>query len=145
MLMWCNSRISLAFINLSLAQTFSLFQYAYVLHVVTLQSKLDCYLLVCTLFTSMYLVCSLHFLNVCYIFWCIWPPKKFDEDKIQSRQNLTLCYKWQIWTCSLSKCWWNMHSCRHFLLASILWPEPGLFFYIVMNLLSRRFLLLTFS
>ena len=53
----------------------------------------------------------LHSLNVCYI-WCIRCPKKIKEDKIWSWQNLTLCYKWQIQTCSLSKCQLNMLSCR---------------------------------
>ena len=138
--MWCNSRISLAFINLSLAQTFGLFQYAYVLHVVTLQSKLDCYLLVCTLFTSMYLVCSLHFLNVCYIFWCIWPPKKlFDEDKIwccatNDKFELVVCQSVGGICIVVDTSYWHQY-----------FDQNLACFFIVMNLLSRRFLLLTFS
>ena len=39
------------------------------------------------------------------------------EAKTQSRQYSVLCYKWQIWACSLSKQWSNMQSCRRFV-----WP-----------------------
>ena len=40
------------------------------------------------------------------------------EVKIRSRQNSTLCYKWQIQTSSLSKCQSNMLSYQHFIPAS---------------------------
>ena len=44
--------------------------------------------------------------------WCVRRSKKFEEAKILSGQNLMLCYKWQIQTCSLSKQRLNMLSCR---------------------------------
>ena len=46
--------------------------------------------------------------------------QKIEEAKIWRRQNLTLCYKWQIQTCSLSQCRSNMLSCWRFILASFL-------------------------